>query len=603
MESQDLEEQPLLRPEPHYEATSPPPQKKTKTRRRGWTKLIWGFIIILLLHAGVVLWAARYIPSQQLIQDYYEDATNVKLRHLAFDGWYSDSNGSHIENEDSPKYLKLRAQLDVWFDYDQVHKFENSSASVRKQRTIRFMSQSVVKSLCFDFDSIRAFNDNETDSQDLGTISIPTRTCIDVRHQKVNQLDVPILIRPDAKNVASVIMKIWKGEFKKLDLWSSLNVRLSKKVLNKWDLPLWKLKIARLDWKQFLNLDSLSSKLDSIRAALSQAVEVQSLEITDDVENDMNFRISVAYIVPEEIRSDMIFPQDSVFPPTSWNIQLPGCDPTRPVSLENALFRAPAIRLNDLAPGELANMDIVGNIQGPLPDDLLYQVCSSDEENVVTPVNLLLNKIFNATELLQFEILGHGYTDSQGSILPPNFMDQLLPSIQQPINANLSLNSNNLVEYVTVEGMRLRWIQSGWDERKLTIKGKVIAVINLPYYNSAFAGGEETVAIEKIKGLTKLFHNDVHFVNVPMDVWLNAESEFLPTEDPKHNQLSVSFDIAHQDVEIVNSFELTRCLNEILIRGQAQVHVEGKLDLMADTKLGAIVVLGLEGEGTTIVKK
>ncbi|CUS21053.1 LAQU0S02e04786g1_1 [Lachancea quebecensis] len=603
MESQDLEQQPLLRPEPHYETTSPPPQKTTKTRRRGWSKVILGFTVILLLHAGIALWVARYIPSQKLIEDYYEDATNIKLRHLAFDGWYSDSDGSHIENDENPKYLKLRAQLDVWFDYDQVHKFENSSASVRKQQTIRFMSQSVVKSICFDFGTIRAFNDNETASQDLGTIIIPTRTCIDVRHQKVSQLDVPILFRPDAKNVASVIMKIWKGEFKNLELWSSLDVRLSKNVLNKWDLPLWKLKIARLDWKQFLKLDSISSYLDSIQAAFNQAVEVQNLEIRDDVNNNMNLRISVNYTVPEEINGIMAFPKDSVFPPTSWKIQLPGCDPRYPVSLENAVFHAPAILLNNLNAGESTTMNIVGSIEGPLPDDLLYQVCSSDEENVVTPVNLLLNKIFNATELLQFEILGHGYTDSPASILPSEFMEQLLPSIQQPINANLSLDSNNLVEYVTVEGMRLKWIQSGWDERKLTITGKVIAVVNLPYYNSAFAGGDETVAIEKIKGLTKLFHNDVHFVNVPMDVWLNADSEFLPTEDTMHNQLSVSFDIAHQDVEIVNSFELTRCLNEILIHGQAQVHVEGKLDLMVDTKLGAIVVLGLEGEGTTTVKK
>lgn len=601
MEGQDLEQQPLLQPETHYESTAPQTEQNVKKHKRSYKKALASIIILVVFHVVLIAWVVRYIPSQDLIQSYYTEATQIEIRHFAFDGWLSDDGESHLLADDSPKYLKFRAQVSVRFDHDQVQKADDG-AIARKQRTVRLLSQSVMKAVCFDINNMMAYNDNETTSQTLGSIRIPATTCVDMRQGIVSELDIPILVEPDAKNIASVIMKIWRGKFDELKLWSSLDVTMSKQLKNNWGLPVWKTRIDRLDWRTFIDWKRLNSYLKSLQAELRKPVEVGNLEIRDNKEA-LDFRIPVSYTVPRQIKTLMTFPEKAIIPSISWKVQLPGCDTSEFIVLENALFRTPSIPIDSLLSEDKIGLEITGDIQGPLPDELLYHVCSSDEENVVTPMNLFLNKIFNSTELLRIGVQGYEALDSPNNAIPIDFLHEFLPYMQEDLEANLTLNASQLVEHVSMDGLKLKWTKKGWDDRELTLLGKVIALVNLPYYNFTNSGGKETVSIKKIKGLTRLFHNDVHFINVPMDVWLDAKSKLLHDEESGANQLEVTFDIANQDVDVVNSIELTRCLNEILLRGEAEVYVQGKLDLMTETKLGAIVLLGLEGDGTTTVKK
>ncbi|SCU90664.1 LAME_0E09538g1_1 [Lachancea meyersii CBS 8951] len=605
VEAEDLEQQPLQTGNStNYGASlSQPQENDIKHPSLRVRRNLIAITVICLILGAVGLYVSRFIPSTDIIQAYYDDATKIKIHSISYEGWDSEPQEVHsikkgvfaLKEGDSYKYLKLRAKVGVQFDHDQALAISNSSTDARRKKAfLKFSSQSLVRTLCFDLNNMKAYNDNATASLGLGSVRIPQTVCVDLRANKTTELDLPIVVYPDTENIASVIIKIWKRKFHELNLWSSFDVTLSK-----WGLPIGRVLIPRLDWNELFDWRQVQSYVDEMQDILKEPIKVDDLEITDSDEA-VNFHIATSYTCPERFKDILTAQKNSVIPPMSWKVRMPGCDGSEPIFLQNADFQTPSIPVKVLfSPGPTA-INITGQIYGPLPDELLYQVCDSDEENVVTPINLFLKNVFNSTESVKFDISGHHADRTNNSIVPKCFLDEILPSILQEIHANLTLNSDQLVEQVSIDGMKLKWVQRGWDEKNLEVKGKVNILVNLPYYSAAHSKGQETVSIKKIKGLTKVFHNDVHFVSVPMDVWLNAESEIVKSEE--QIQLRVSFDIAGQNVVVEDKIELTKCLNEILVKGQAQVYVEGKLDLMMDTKLGSIVLLGLKGDGNTVIR-
>ncbi|SCU98786.1 LADA_0H15346g1_1 [Lachancea dasiensis] len=612
MSTEDLEQRPL-QPEQqaNYGATSS--QSEAKYHKRYPYRPLMALITVIMVLfslAGCVLYLRRFIPSQEAVRQYYEDVTKINIHSVSYEGWYSE-NATESElwmgdttiskdGEKVRKYLKLRTTAGVQFDHElATSRLSNDTAySDRQKKMIRFFSQKILKTVCFELNSMTAFNDNSTATQALGSVSIPQTVCLDLRANQKTELDFPIIIHPDAQNVASVIIKIWKRKFQELNLWSKFDITLTK-----WGYSLGKINIDRLNWNDFLNWGRLKSYVEEVHSFFEQPMEVDNMEFSDN-DKAVDFRVAISYTLPTQLSGLFRFEENATIPSTFWKVRMPGCIGSDPILLENAVFWTPTLLIRDFYQNSNpVLLNISGRVHGPLPDELLYQVCDSDEENVVTPINLFLNRMFNATETVQFDIIGHTSGHSTHTIVPKAMLDEILSKLSQPVQANLTLNADQLVEQVSINGMKLKWVQKGWDDKKLTMMGEVISMVNIPFYNSANAGGKTTMSIQKIKGRTKLFHNDVHFVTIPMDVWTPADSEILPTNDPKRNILRVSFDIADKDVEVVDRLELTRCLNEVLVKGQAEVFVEGNLDLMVDTRLGSIVLLGLEGDGTTIVKK
>ncbi|SCU97866.1 LAFA_0G13850g1_1 [Lachancea sp. 'fantastica'] len=608
-ESDDFEQQPLhSRVTENYGATVARPRSAASKRP---SKPIWNYILaisIALACLGAIgIYASRFVPSPGAIQTYYENVTKIQIHGISYEGWDSKPGNPNIEpsfssvshgDENTYKYLKLRAKMSVSFDHDQALPSTSNSTSARQENSlIRFFSQSVVKTLCFDLNDMQAYNDNATGTQSLGSVHIPQAVCVDLRANTTTELDIPIVIHPNAQNIASVIIKIWKRKFHELNLWSSLDVSLSK-----WGLSLGSVQIPKLEWNDFLDWNHVQSYIDQMHQVLRDPIKVNDLQINDSDEA-VKVQVGISYDCPGFLKGFLESQKGFSIPPTSWTVRMPGCRANEPVALQNAVFETPSVPVDLLLAKTSPNINITGQIYGPLPDELLYQVCDSDEKNVVTPINLFLKKVFSATESVDFQICGLHSGETSTSFIPKCLLDQILPSIVQEVKANLTIDSDQLVEQVTVDGLKLKWSQRGWDDKRLEVMGKVNTLVNLPFYNATLSKEEETVSIKKIKGLTKLFHNDIHFVSVPMDVWLNAKSEILRSADPAYIQLQVSFDISGQDVVVVDRLELTRCLNEILVRGQATVYVEGQLDLMMETRLGSFVLLGLEGDGTTIIKK
>ena len=65
--------------------------------------------------------------------------------------------------------------------------------------------------------------------------------------------------------------------------------------------------------------------------------------------------------------------------------------------------------------------------------------------------------------------------------------------------------------------------------------------------------------------------------------------------------MKLQFDLENDDMEVVNSLELTRTLNEILFQGFTVIHFNATIDASLTTALGPWVLTGLAGEGDTLV--
>lgn len=563
-------------------------------------------LALILIPIFTVVIPFKKIPTEDL-QKYVSDITNVELKSIKFDGW-SDAQESYMTGSQfNEKLLKLKVKLNISFDYDAAKNLSSQSISKRQRSLIKYAGNSLMRSVCFDLNNMTTYNDqNSSNPSPLASVTIPQLICVDFRDNVVTELEIPLLVQPHVKNIMSVIKKIWDREYKDLNLWSGIDASLFKDWFNL-SVPLGHVTLKRLDWQDFISWEDLNSHLrrvvDSILELGSNA-ETSKLNIRD---TENGFSIGVNVDLPRKdiplLGNDVFkLPDRAVFPALGWGIRVPDCHGDYSIGLSQTLFSTKSIPMEEIVHNKSIQTHVKIEVNGPLPDELLYHVCSSDEENVVTPMNLLLNRIFNGTELVKAEVHDISYLNgTQNSIIPASIAQEVLPNLNFPIVANMTVLPDNIVDQVTIEGLKLKWKTSFFGEKKLNVMGKIVVIVNLPFYSP---NDENSIVIKKIKGFTDLYHDGNIFITVPMEVWSDANSEILM---PKNNngltKLRVTFDIEDDEVEIVDRLELSKCLNEILITGKSQVHVTGLLDLMTGSKLGDVVLLGLRGDGETVVKK
>ncbi|SCU86098.1 LAMI_0D00408g1_1 [Lachancea mirantina] len=567
-----------------------------------------------LLFSGVVsilgflatYWAFQSVPSMDSIEKYFEDATRVQIYKISFVEWtskeaYGEAGFSDEVEFNGQDFLKLKVELSVSIDHGSQQDNNISGMTERQKQLTRIVSNHLAE-ICLKGTNVTTFNDNETDSEFIALAKIPEPVCIDLRHNVTTRLEVPIYIKPDARNAASVIMKIWRRKFNDFDLWSSVATSVGKEVWRGREVTISNIKLDRIAWNDIIDWDDIHLGLIKLLKPLQEAVQVEQVEITD-IHDGFRLEIGVRTNLPDT-QKWLSFPNQKYLPSTTWNARLPDCESKYSISLENATFSIPSLQMRDFNDNNgVLRTTIVGEISGLLPEDLLYKVCSSDEENVVTPISKLIRGVFNQTELLDFEVVGHGLKACNESIVPLQFIAELIPMIEFALGANFTLDADQIVECVSMDGLEFKWVEKNWEERQLTLLGNVVSIINVPFYTFSSYSADESISIDRIKGITKLYHNDIHFLTVPVRVWTDAESEFINQSGSNTTQLRVSFDIAGKEVEVIDHLELTRCFNEIIIRGKSEIFVESTLDLMVSTKLGDFVLLGLCGEGKTVVRK
>ncbi|QLQ82498.1 hypothetical protein HG537_0H02600 [Torulaspora globosa] len=560
-----------------------------------WIK--WMIIAVLAMIltglTAVVAVVINKMPSWDAIEDTVVKVSNGKIDKVNVDGW---RRGDSLDNEDGDA-LQLTVRIDYWPNFDQWIDDNSTLLGWHDKKLYRSVSERFVKNVCLTVNNATTYDGPQTVDNVLGALQVADTFCVDLRNNVRSHLNLTVLVEPRMDKILEVLRKIWRHEFDKLQISSEVDVSLSRRmgfVRNGWDIPVYRLRALQIDWKSFIKWDNLRDTVNRLRHRFFP-VSVQDFLLKDST-NGFNLETTTVPVnLGEEI--DFIeFPRDSVIPFIDWEIRLADCMDQFTIELPNVFCFTDSVEIND----EIQLKAFV-EIEGSLPKQLLSQVCWSDEENAMTPMTLLLNKVLNASEELTFQVKGHvvNSTKDSISIIPHNILQSFLDDMSFfPISTNLTIDSANLIQGITISELKTKWVRGLFGERKLSVTGTFIGTIALPFYESS----KEQISVEYIKGRTKLYHENVHFLTVPMTYWSKCSSEIYRNDENTTTFMKLSVEVRDDEVKIINNLELTRVLNEVLFKGKAQVHLESKLDLLVLTPVGEMVLLGLKGKGNATVR-
>ncbi|QLG71408.1 hypothetical protein HG535_0B04500 [Zygotorulaspora mrakii] len=593
----DLETQPLVQHQSNETATAPTEiSEERHGRLPSGVKLsaisLAIFALIIVVIAGIRL--SHNLPSEQDIEDSVLSVSNWKVQKVHLDGW---TNGHDLNNEGG-KALQITMELDYWIDYDSWLQANDTELSHSEKKRYRFVSERLVRNACFAVNNLTTFDGEINNNNTVGSLSVHQPICIDLHNNISTRLNLTLYLEPNMDNIFRVLKKIWRHQYDELDLSSVVDVTLSKQATffaYQWGFPLARLRNLQVNWKSIIDWNDITPTLGQLRHHLNQ-LTIKRLFVTDSV-NGFRVHAEAELVEKIELLEWIELPQDSIFPLINWELKIQDCNNEYSIELPNAFCFTDAFKISD-AP----KLSAYSDIEGPLPDSLLSDVCWSDEENAITPMTNLLNKIFNGTELITMEVKGHTTTmgnDDLKSIIPLDILDKALSKISFfPIGTNFTLNSDTLIQDVTINGLKIKWVTSFLGEKRLSIAGKVVALISLPFYET----NKNRLMIQHIKGDSRLYHDGKHFVTIPMKYWSRASSRIFRDEEIGTAVIEVSFDIKDDEVQVVNSVELTRVLNEILLKGKAIVDLSSNLDVLLTSPLGEMALMGLKGKGKALVR-
>lgn len=593
--SSDLETQPLLGAQPNCAETAV--SSTTKKHGRWGDAVKWSAIFGLASTlAGMLILGTLFIrnlPSQDVIEKSVIQITNWDIVKLHLDGW---TDGHRLDN-DSGKALQVSTTINIWLDYDQWLASNQTALDLPQKRLYRSISENFVRTACFDLNNVTTYDGENIDSNIVGLLQVKEPFCVDLHNNRTTQLNLTLFVEPRMDKVLGVLKKIWRHEYDKLALSSKIDVTLSKKTRifsDRWNLRLARLRELRIDWKDILKWETITSRLKNLRHQLDQ-ISVQSFSIGDSI-NGFHFNVEADPLDVSKFFDWLEFPKNSVMPFINWEIKLPDCYEEYTINLPTACCFT-----DSFAVQEEIEVTAYTDIEGPLPESLLSQVCWSDEENAFTPMTNLFNKIFNETELLTMEVKGHAIkppNENSNWFVPYEILEPVLQDLSFfPISANVTIDSDSLIKDVTIEGLRIKWISGLFGQKRLSVVGKIVGSIALPFYETA----KERLSVEYLKGVTMLYHNNVHFLTIPMRVWSKASSRISHYGENKTTMMELSLNIQDNEVQVTNSVELTKIFNEVLLKRDVTVDLESDMDMMISTPLGNMVLMGLKGKGSAVM--
>lgn len=566
----DIETQPLLALSPSQEVI-----RRNKNKRIRYYK--FGIIsLLIIVLSGVFIW--RSLLTSQVLVDNAAQISHAQISKVHLDGWNSEGD-----------QLQLTTNLNFWVDYDDWVSGNYSKMPSWQKRFSRFTSEKLVRNACVTLNNITNYDQNGT----LAYVFVQESICVDLRQGQITPLKLTILVQPRIKNIVKVIKKLMLNQYEDLQLSSRLDVTVGKRIFSQ-NIPLGRVKNLNIDWNQIVPILNSITELLNRLLTMANTVRVDDFTIKDSPDG---FSINVTadpLSIPEGFEW-FEWPLNSQIPKISWEMRLPDCYGDCVITLPTLLCISDTIIVEDPL-----TLSVLLDLKGPLPNKFLNQVCWSDEENTVTPTTNFLNTLLNASEMTKVEALGHPIppshnVDGKNLLIPfPAFDTLLKESSFVPLAANLTLDSSDSLQEVTIDGLRIKWAAGG---NRLVVAGKIIAFVELPFYKT----NGQRISVDRIKGSTKLFHDGIHFITVPMRVWTASSSKIL---HDKKNQtvLKLFLDIRDDEVQVTNSMELTRVFNEIFVRGHAQVELSARLDLLINTPLGELALMGLKGQGAAIVR-
>lgn len=597
--SQDLETSPLLGNPPTVEAADANiPAAAQQYRVPNGRRIKWLIILILLgcltsmIFFGV--YAFRGLPSQDVIEESVIKVSNWQIDKVHIDGWRT---GDHLDTEGGDA-LQLSVQARYWPDYEPWIQDNTTSLELRDKTFYKSLSEKFVRTMCLTINNATTYDGLQIKNNTVGTLQVKNQFCLDLHNNVTTPLNLTILIEPRMENILRVLKKLWLHEYDKLDLSSILDVSLTRragKSNSRWGLPLGRLHGVQINWKKFLNWGFVSKEIHRLRHHFDD-IAVQDFSLRDSA-NGFLLEASAEPLTLPPIFDWVEMPKGSIVPSIDWDIRLPDCKNEFSIGLPNV-----SCVTNCLKFSETINVTATTDIEGPLPSQLLSQVCWSDEENALTPMTMLLNKVLNSSELVTVEIRGHSAGPGKvpdNSVVPCHILDTFFRELSFfPITTNVTVEADNLIQGVTIDKLKARWVRSLFGEKKLSVSGTIVGTVALPFYETS----KEVLSVDYIKGETKLYHQDVNFLDIPMRYWTKSNSRIYKDDQDNKTMMELTLSVRDDEVQVVNNFELTKVFNEVLFKGESPVHLESKLDIMISSPLGAMVLMGLSGDGNTTLR-
>ncbi|AET38428.1 Tag1p Ecym_2726 [Eremothecium cymbalariae DBVPG len=572
---------------------------RSKGRSRTRLLLITTFLLVFVLIPFCYVYGNA--PEQEQLQQYISDIAEFKLNKVQFKGWkdidHSEASSPTYPTEDLKKWMVFDVNLSFSVDYD------GSSTALltdEQRKIVKVISGNVLRRVCFRINSVETFaEDDNIDKMALFTMLGLENLCVSLLDKKVTDINTVISVKPNIKNLSKIFWLIKNNDKLNTSIWSSLDLNIGEHIF--WDkyLMLNHFSIPKISLDRYIHWNKIRSTLrhlSTIIQELSSNSKITNFKVQDSNEHPgfiINGEISVP--PPKEIPKWLYTMEGINIPSTQWSFKLPNCNSDNTIEVNGASIQTNCVSLSNWFSEDAANVSATITVPGPLSDELLYHLCSYENDDIVTPMSILVRKLFNSTELIFFDVHGQKALVSDNcNTLPIDLATELVQSIDSPVVANFTIKQEDIIEEATIEKLELEVSNDYLGEFKLSVTGIVVLTLNPPFYE---LNDQSKLSIDKIKGVTKFYHNDIHFITTPILKWTVCDSEI------QDNKLKVRFDMNDDDVKIINKRELTLCLNEILIAGESKVRIASNLDLLTRSALGEVVLFGMPGNGQTTIRK
>lgn len=553
-----------------------------------WKVLLSLFILVNLVIVSLVV--VSWIPDTDEMQDKFGRITNGKLESFHIDGWLDEDNGGL--NTEYGKELQISTSMKVWFDYDLLE-------DVEERKKFKRLSEGIIKSFCFNVQNISTYDS----STFLGSLRIVEPICLDLKDGYVNTINVTVLVKPKMIKIVGVLKKLWRHEYDNLNIRSHLDINVHKYLI-----PGMHFKDIRVKWDDFIDWDKIAISVKELHDLLQRSnLGLKTINVKQQTDG-FHVRLvpkvtDLVNDISQFLRHRLLFNQAFVIPALKLDVKVPDCLELFSIGLPNAYIRTEEFRFDPRVDLEDSQepIELQCELEAPLPEQFITQECWSFNGHRITPLTKMLNKLLNSKDKvgagISADVLDQKHDKNQ-------MMSQLLVAVGYvPVYGHISVNSSTLLQECVLEDISLKW-QDG----RLKFVGSIHEQVNLSFYepmlykndDSDDRNSTDAITVTGIKGKIKLYHEGVHFLNVPMEEWIPVNS-VIERDDCGTPQLVVDVDVGSDNVEVLNKWELSKVFNEMVFQGETQVEYRNALDVQVTTLLGGFDVLGLEWTGETTV--
>lgn len=388
----------------------------------------------------------------------------------------------------------------------------------------------------------------------IGDVQIPEFK-VKIKDKTATDLDFIISIHPHTLKILKLLKYVFDHPDEMLKIYgdTEVKVKLGGLYLGKYAVKFSHDIISG----QYFKLDLNELSMNNIR--LNKDKQGRS----PDLLYNLDFQLSL----PNPILNNMI---SFNVPHLDWLLYVGDCDQVTniPVFADNVIETG-EFKLSSHE--ELLTVNI-STSWDKLSDDLLKECKSDDDvEGTVTPIKILMDHVLN-NKSIPLKIKNKG-----GSENYPSVVNDLLTNMDFNIDYNPNFETSQLIHNVSIDNLGFEF-ENG-DVNNPIINGNINIFIKTPVSGLTV----DDLKIPKIKGLSKLLHQNMEFAEIPLDAWHECSNEVVHEVDSDENvneYFHIQFKIYREKVVIKDKQMFGKVINEIIYHGKSKILIDCLLDLV-----------------------